>query len=87
MGRWQRGDRQLIVATNAFGLGINAPDFRVAIQVGAVYQMRKYSQESGLGGRNEQGSEDIVVMPAGTQEAFQKKQVRRMIPLRILIIT
>ncbi|KFY69605.1 hypothetical protein V496_00099, partial [Pseudogymnoascus sp. VKM F-4515 (FW-2607)] len=30
MERWQRGDGRLIVATNAFGLGIDAPDVRVA---------------------------------------------------------
>jgi RecQ family ATP-dependent DNA helicase len=76
MGRWQRGDGRLIVATNAFGLGIDAPDVRVVIHVGAIYQMRNYSQESGRGGRDGQRSEAIVVMPAGQQEAFQKKQAQ-----------
>ncbi|KFY66798.1 hypothetical protein V496_01920, partial [Pseudogymnoascus sp. VKM F-4515 (FW-2607)] len=61
MERWQRGDGRLIVATNAFGLGIDAPDVRV---------------ESGRGGRDGERSEAIVVMPAGRQEELQKKIAR-----------
>jgi RecQ family ATP-dependent DNA helicase len=76
MERWQHGDGRLIVATNAFGLGIDAPDVRVVIHVGAIYQMRNYSQESGRGGRDGQRSEAIVVMAAGKQAALQKKQAR-----------
>lgn len=72
-GRWQL---RLIVATNAFGLGIDAPDVRAVIHVGAIYQMRNYSQESGRGGRDGQRSEAVVVMPVGKQEAFQKKHAR-----------
>jgi RecQ family ATP-dependent DNA helicase len=76
MGRWQQGDGRLIVATNAFGLGIDAPDVRVVIHAGAIHQMRGYSQESGRGGRDGQRSEAIVVMPAGKQEGFRKQQAR-----------
>ncbi|KFY64196.1 hypothetical protein V496_03407 [Pseudogymnoascus sp. VKM F-4515 (FW-2607)] len=76
MERWQRGDGRLIVATNAFGLGINAPDVRVAIHAGDIYQMRSYSQESGRGGRDGDRSEAIVVMPAGKQKELQDKIAR-----------
>ncbi|KFY65619.1 hypothetical protein V496_02450 [Pseudogymnoascus sp. VKM F-4515 (FW-2607)] len=80
MERWQRGDGRLIVATNAFGLGIDAPDVRVVIHAGIhagdIYQMRSYSQESGRGGRDGERSEAIVVMPAGRQEELQKKIAR-----------
>ncbi|KFZ20112.1 hypothetical protein V501_00293 [Pseudogymnoascus sp. VKM F-4519 (FW-2642)] len=73
MERWQRGDGRLIVAMNAFGLGIDAPDVRVVIYAGDIYQMRSYSQESGRGGRDGKRSEAIVVVPAGRQEELQKK--------------
>jgi ATP-dependent DNA helicase RecQ len=74
MKRWQHRDRRLIVATNAFELGIDAPDMRVVIHVRAIYQMRNYSQESSQGGRDGQRSKAIVVMAAGKQAALQKKQ-------------
>ena len=72
--QWERADGRVIVASNAFGLGIDRPDVRVVIHVGPIYQMRNYSQESGRGGRDRQRSKAIVVMPAGKQEALQKKQ-------------
>ncbi|OBT79273.1 hypothetical protein VF21_01965 [Pseudogymnoascus sp. 05NY08] len=74
--RWQRGDGRLIVATNAFGLGIDAPDVQVVIYASDIYQMWSYSQESGRGGRDGEWSEAIVVVPAGRQEELQKKIAR-----------
>ena len=76
IGHWQHGDGQLIVATNTFGLGINAPNVQVIVHIGAIYQMWSYSQESGRGGQDGQQSEAIMVMPARKQEAFQKKQAQ-----------
>jgi superfamily II DNA helicase RecQ len=35
--QWQHKDRQLIVVTNVFGLGIDTPDIRVVIYVRAIY--------------------------------------------------
>jgi superfamily II DNA helicase RecQ len=69
-------DGRLIVATNAFALGIDAPDVRVVIHAGDIYQMRSYSQESGRGGRDGERSKAIVVMPAGKQEELRKKIAR-----------
>ncbi|KFZ01485.1 hypothetical protein V500_00751 [Pseudogymnoascus sp. VKM F-4518 (FW-2643)] len=65
-----------IVATNAFGLGIDAPNVRAVIHAGDIYQMRSYSQESGRGGTDGERSDAIVVMPAGKQEELQKKIAR-----------
>ncbi|OBT70708.1 hypothetical protein VF21_10275 [Pseudogymnoascus sp. 05NY08] len=76
MERWQRGDGRLIVATNAFGLGINAPDVQVVIHASDIYQMQSYSQESSRGGQDGERSKAIVVMPAGRQEELQKKIAR-----------
>jgi RecQ family ATP-dependent DNA helicase len=69
---WESADGRVVVATNAFGLGIDRPDVRVVIHIGAIYQMRSYSQESGRAGRDGQRSEAIVLMPIGRQEALQK---------------
>ncbi|OBT70931.1 hypothetical protein VF21_10100 [Pseudogymnoascus sp. 05NY08] len=73
MEQWQRGDGRLIVATNAFGLGIDAPDVQVVIHASDIYQMRSYSQESSRGGQDGEQSEAIIVVPAGRQEELQKK--------------
>lgn len=69
---WERADGRVVVATNAFGLGIDRPDVRVVVHIGPIYQMRNYGQESGRAGRDGQRSEAIILMPAGRQEALQQ---------------
>jgi len=49
---WESADGRVMVATNAFGLGIDRPDVRVVVHIGPIYQMRNYSQESGRAGRD-----------------------------------
>ncbi|KAK6591982.1 hypothetical protein H4I95_11932 [Botrytis cinerea] len=76
---WESADGRVVVATNAFGLGIDRPDVRVVVHIGPIYQMRNYSQESGRAGRDGKRSDAIILMPAGRQEALQKahEQARR----------
>jgi superfamily II DNA helicase RecQ len=76
---WESADGRVVVATNAFGLGIDRPDVRVVVHIGPIYQMRNYSQESGRAGRDGKRSEAIILMPVGRQEALQKahKQAQR----------
>ena len=69
---WQSGDGRVVVATNAFGLGIDQPDVRVVVHVGPIHQLQRYGQESGRAGRDGKRSQAIVVMPGGKQEALQK---------------
>jgi len=71
--QFHHADGRVIVATNAFGLGIDEPDIRVVIHVGPIYQKRRYGQESGRAGRDGQRSEGIIMVPAGQPEAFRKK--------------
>jgi len=69
---WESADGRVIVATNAFGLGIDRPDVRVVVHIGPIYQMRNYGQESGRAGRDGKRSEAIILMPVGRPEALQK---------------
>ena len=59
--RFTAGAEQVITATNAFGLGIDAPSIRVVIHVGLRRSMKQYAQESGRAGRDEQASEAIIM--------------------------
>jgi superfamily II DNA helicase RecQ len=52
------------------------PMFRVVVYAEDIYQMRSYSEESGCGGRDDERSEAIVVVPAGKQEELQNKIAR-----------
>jgi hypothetical protein len=81
---WECANGRVVIATNAFGLGIDRPDVRVVVHIGPIYQMRNYGQESGRAGRDGQRAQAIVLMPAGKQEALQKscEQAQRQ-PVKI----
>ncbi|KAF2174793.1 P-loop containing nucleoside triphosphate hydrolase protein [Zopfia rhizophila CBS 207.26] len=55
------GRQQVFTATNALGLGVDAPTIRVVIHVGVVRKLRDYAQESGRAGRDGLKSEAIIL--------------------------
>jgi len=69
---WESADGRVVVATNAFRLGIDRLDVRVVVHIRPIYQLRNYSQESGRAGRDGKRSEAIILMPVRRQEALRK---------------
>jgi Helicase conserved C-terminal domain len=55
------GRQQVFTATNALGLGVDAPTIRVVIHVGVVRKLRDYAQESGRAGRDGLKSEAVLL--------------------------
>lgn len=70
---WISNDVRVMVATNAFGMGIDKPDVRLVIHLDLPENLESYYQEAGRAGRDEQRAYATILYNEADVNALQTK--------------
>ncbi len=71
--RWQSGECRVIVATNAFGMGIDKPDVRLVVHMDLPDSPEAYFQEAGRGGRDGEKAYAIMLYSPSDKVTLHKR--------------
>ncbi|MCD7900054.1 MAG: RecQ family ATP-dependent DNA helicase [Bacteroides sp.] len=71
--RWQNGESRVMVATNAFGMGIDKPDVRVVVHMDLPDSPEAYFQEAGRAGRDGQKAYAVILYSNADRISLKKR--------------
>lgn len=72
---WMSEERPIIIATNAFGMGIDKPNVRIVVHMDLPYSIENYIQEAGRGGRDGNKAFSVVLQNESDILAFKKNTI------------
>lgn len=71
--RWQGGECRVMVATNAFGMGIDKPDVRLVIHLDLPDSLEAYFQEAGRAGRDGDKAYAVILYSKSDKTTLHKR--------------
>ena len=73
--RWQSGEVRVMVATNAFGMGIDKPDVRIVLHLDLPDSPEAYFQEAGRAGRDGEKAYAVILYTKTDRTTLHRRVV------------
>lgn len=81
---WMQGQTRVMVATNAFGMGIDKPDVRTVVHLDVPDSLEAYYQEAGRAGRDGQKAYAVMLYTPGDLESLRFRTEQLYQPIEML---
>ena len=75
--RWRRGEVRIMVATNAFGMGIDKPDVRLVLHADMPDSIEAYFQEAGRAGRDGEKAYAILLTDGRERQHISRRMAQQ----------
>lgn len=72
---WMNEEKLIMVATNAFGMGIDKSNVKIVIHIDLPASIENYVQEAGRAGRNGEKSFSVILQNNNDIESFKKNKL------------
>jgi ATP-dependent DNA helicase RecQ len=84
LAKWMRGEVAVMIATNAFGMGIDKPNVRYVLHFDFPESLEAYVQEAGRGGRDGLPSRAIAFVEGNEKLLFHERTEHKFPALNLV---
>nr|WP_321237518.1 RecQ family ATP-dependent DNA helicase [uncultured Psychroserpens sp.] len=78
LNQWMNNQKEIMVATTAFGMGIDKPDVKTVIHINLPESLESYYQEAGRAGRNNENAFAVLLTNKSDEQVLKNQFINSL---------